>query len=467
MLFGDSLVHDIVTRFHHRAALVCVEYSNFAGVLEMLKAMSPDAIQAAVLAHRLEVLGAYGFQVQPQQVQQKPFAFAEGTAVIPMHGLLLNRLSWGSSFATGYNFIRDQVEAATLDKDVERIVYDVNSGGGSAAGCSELADDIALSTKEKPSIAVVDSKMYSAAYFLGSQAGKVVATPSSGVGSIGCVAMHIDYSAALKKEGINLEYIFKGKEKVDGNPYQALTPRARAGIERDVTYHYDMFVGAVARGRNMKERDVKATEAGCFLPPEAKEKGLIDAILPASAAITAFRDGALGKGNESRPAGGTTTTSSKRTEDMDEAEVKAAIAEGIATGLAESRAADRKRRSEIMALDEAKDRPKLAAYLVNETDMTVDAAKAMLAVSAKETPEKPAPTAAEIAAAAAAGGGTKTNHFAEAMDRTVNPNVGADGENGGGAGGEEPTPEKKAAGLIANFTAMTGQKFKELPKTAA
>jgi hypothetical protein len=88
-----------------------------------------DAEEAAWTRRKIELAQAYSPGVGPS-LDVKPFAFADGKAIIPVHGMLINRFpySWGG--ATGYNFIRSQVAAAMSDPDVDGIIYDVNSYGG-------------------------------------------------------------------------------------------------------------------------------------------------------------------------------------------------------------------------------------------------------------------------------------------------------------------------------------------------
>jgi ClpP class serine protease len=145
-------------------------------------------------------------------------------------------------------------------------------------GCGELADEIYRSRERKPSVAVIDGNCYSAAYYLGSAASRVMCTPSSGIGSIGTLAMHIDASKQLEQEGITVTLIHAGEAKVDGNPFQPLSDRAKERIEAAVQYHYGMFTDSVARFRGIPVEDVRATEAGCYTPPEALALGLIDGV---------------------------------------------------------------------------------------------------------------------------------------------------------------------------------------------
>lgn len=438
------LARDIASRFHHRGAFVCPEHADIAADLREISTLDLSALKTQFEERKIEILSSFGFNSPPPQ--NKPFAFAEGTAIIPIQGLLVNRLSWASSYATGYNFIRSQTQAALADPEVKQIVYDVNSSGGLAAGCAELAQEIFDARDQKPSMAVVDSHAYSAAYFLASAAGKVVVTPSGGCGSIGCVAMHMDYSGMLDEAGIKVTMIQAGAEKVDGNPFQRLSARAKASIQQDVDYHYGMFTEAVAQYRDLPVEDIRATEAATYMPPEALDLGLIDAIQTPAEAMAGFisKSGVFGMTAQTSTAGATAVPVAAATPavatapTLTQAEISAAVGSAVASALA----AERTRQSGIRTCEDAKGREKLAGHLADNTEMSVDSAKAILAVAPKEV--------AEVA------GKAQPSGFAAAMAGTKNPDVGADGA-GDGAAADADTPEVRAGRILNSLGRMTGK----------
>lgn len=344
----------------------------------------------------------------------KPFAYASGAAFVPVHGMLLNRFPGSIGIATGYDFIKSQVRMALADPDVSHIVFDINSNGGLVSGCDELAQEIYRSREFKPSLAVVDANCYSGAYYLGSAASHIVCTPSGGVGSIGVVAMHLDASKALDEIGLKVTFIHAGDEKVDGNPTEPLSDRARASIDRTVQYHYGMFTESVARARGLPVEDVRATEARCYTPPEALELGLIDGVIDPGDAVAGFV-----QRESSMP-------------ELSQEEV-ARIATEAATAAV---AADRARMAAIRSSPEAAGREKLADHLALNTTMTVVEATAILSASPKQEP---------VAA----------NPFAAVMEMTDNPNVGAD--NAGNMVGAESTPNR----ILANYQAVTGYSYRK------
>lgn len=443
-----AFARDVASRLHHRGVLIERGHADVAADLREIAAVIPAEMKAAFTARQFDILAGYGFQ--PVE-QSKPFAYADGVAIIPIHGLLINRMSWSYSFATGYNFIRSQRQAAVADGDVKLIVYDVNSSGGLASGCAELAAEMYEGRDEKPSIAVVDARCYSAAFFLASACDRLIVTPSGGVGSIGCVAMHVDLSGMLEQDGVKITFIYEGAEKVDGNSYEPLSNRARDSIQRDVSYHYGLFVEAVARHRGLSEDEVRATEARCYLPPEALELGLIDGIQTPTEAVSDFfneltsdseAEGDDVETKEQKPTGGSPVAQVANGPAPLTAEDVARIA-GEAAAKAVSD--DRARSSAIRTCEEAKGREKLADHLALNTSMSADDAKAILAASPKEIPEA---------------GNTRQsadNHFANAMDNTQNPNVGADPA-ADGTGSGAPEPAVTAGRLLGNYNAVTGRK---------
>lgn len=373
-------------------------------------------------ARMTATLAAYGLG---SPAPTKPFAFANGVAVIPVHGVLINRFpsSWG--FVTGYDFIRRQTAEADEDPDVQVVAYDHHSPGGTVAGCPETYAAIRALRGRKKTVAIVDSACYSAAYYLASAADQIVVTPSGGVGSIGVVAARWDMTKMAEEAGIKVTYIYAGKHKLDGNPMTEMSGDEKKRIKASVDSAYDGFVSAVAAGRGISEDAVRATEAACYDAEEALQAGLVNDIMTPDMALQAALaseedDDMTVQGSPAQPAATVETVDT------------AVIA-------AQATTAERARISGILASDEAKDRPAMALHLATKTGMSVDDAKGLLAVAAVET----APVA------------QVTNPLEAAMAAAGTPGVGADPANLAGA----DTPEAKTNGLLAAYAAVTGTKF--------
>ena len=404
-------------RMNHAAVMVAVNKSSLQMDLQNLHAETPEsgAIKRDEVMESL--CAAYGFD---SRAQNKPFAFQNGVAVIPIHGSLINRFGQCYGYVTGYNFIRRQRDAAMADPDVTAIVYDVNSGGGEAAGCFELADEAFALRGTKPTISVVDSACYSAAYALASTSDQVVVTPTGGAGSVGVYTMHVDMSKMLEDWGLNITLIHAGDHKVDGHPYAELPDDVRADMQKSVDATYNKFVESVARNRNMSVEAVKATQARCYSADDALALGLIDSVASPLEAIRAFLGGPSEASNDE-------TTGDSLME------------------LNEAKQAERQRVGAIIGHPNAKGREAMANHLALNTDMSVDDAAALLAV---------APVAqVEVVEKTEEAAKPKNEKFVEAMNQDDHPNVGPDGKP------LESAEKTQANELMEAFTAATGYDF--------
>lgn len=174
-------------------------------------------------------------------------------AVLPVWGVIEQRESFMSMLFGGTSTERTSARLRELvaDPGVAAIVLDVDSPGGSVSGVDELSAEIYRMRGSKPIVAVADSLMASAAYWIASAADEVVVTPSGEVGSIGVLTVHTDLSGMLEAEGVNVTILSAGEFKTEGNPYEPLGDEARAAIQARVDEYYGMFVTAVARNRGV------------------------------------------------------------------------------------------------------------------------------------------------------------------------------------------------------------------------
>lgn len=207
-----------------------------------------------------------------------------GIATIPIYGVIAPHASQvnGSSQPRGTSIdeIQRNLASALRDEDVRGIMLEIGSPGGSAEGVVELADDIYTARDIKPIYATTSSLAASAAYFLGSQAEKFFATRGGEVGSIGVYNVLVDDTALIHNEGYKIEVIKAGAHKGTGMTGTPFSEEQKAEIQRGVDSIYDLFVEAVARGRNLSEEEARALADGrMHIASEALSLGLIDEVL--------------------------------------------------------------------------------------------------------------------------------------------------------------------------------------------
>jgi len=180
------------------------------------------------------------------------------TAVLPLYGVISQKMNLMTHYSGGTSteLFGSWFDDAMADSAVNRIVLDVDSPGGSVYGISELARKIYGARGKKPIIAVSNSLMASAAYWVASAADEIHVSPGGEVGSIGVIAVHVDRSEFNKTNGLDVSYITAGKYKAEGNSDNPLEKEAKDYMQARVDEYYRMFVNDVARNRGLSTADV-------------------------------------------------------------------------------------------------------------------------------------------------------------------------------------------------------------------
>jgi signal peptide peptidase SppA len=200
--------------------------------------------------------------------------------VVPVRGLLTKEPTLMSSFfgMTSYVDIESGISAALDDREVKSILLDIDSPGGEVSGLFDLVDFIYESRNVKPIYAIANDYAFSAAYAIASAASKIFVNRTSGVGSIGVIATHVDQSDYDKKEGIKYTTIFAGDKKNDLSPHEPPTKNAISDLQKEVDRLYEMFVATVARNRGISSEQIKGTQAGLYYSSNAISFGLADEV---------------------------------------------------------------------------------------------------------------------------------------------------------------------------------------------
>lgn len=359
----------------------------------------------------------------------RPYNVSNGILQIPVMGVLLNRFGYQfGAYATGYTYIEKALERGLADANVRGIAFIHDSPGGVVAGNFELNDKIHAARGEKPMRAFVADHSYSASYSLASAAGNIIVTRSGGVGSIGVVTTHVEYSKMLQEVGVAVTFIFAGKHKVDGNAYEKLSADSKARMQERIDKIYSVFTAAVSRNRGMDEKAIRRTEALTYDAQDAIEVGLADKVGALLDEMAIFSS-ELDIGDEHMA----TTVDAGIPQAQHDQAVAAARVEGKAEGLSEGMKAQKDRINAILASDAGKKRPKAAMSAALTTSMTADEAAAFLVGIAEEKAEEAQPA------------GKGRNHFDEAMGGNT-PKVNA-GDGGDGDGGK-PT---HAQSILADY----------------
>ena len=249
----------------------------------------------AILPEKLDAimefleLKAAGGDVSDEQIralvaaQRQPVVGQRGIMVLPLFGLIEHRASSlvvEFSGATSTERFAGRFRQALSDPNVTGIVIDIDSPGGVVNGVDELSAEIHAARGIKPIVAVANSLMASAAFWIGSAAGEVVAIPSGEVGSIGVLMVHTESSKRDEQLGVKHTIISAGKHKTEVNPFEPLSDEAREHIQERIDDFFGMFTRRVARNRGKSVKDVvNGFGQGRLVgAKEALAEGMIDRI---------------------------------------------------------------------------------------------------------------------------------------------------------------------------------------------
>lgn len=221
--------------------------------------------------------------VQPERKRIRPYRVVDGNGIIPIQGTTVRRVAGVRPYSgmVGYNQIERLFNEALADDEVHTIVLDIDSPGGEAFSCFDIADMIYNARGTKPIIALANPSMHSAAYAIGSAADKVFIPQAGSVGSIGVIGTHFDVSKAMEQKGVKPTLIYAGKHKADLTSFAPLEKEAMERLQASVNSTYEMFVNLVARNRGMTVEAVRATEALTYRGTDAIDIGFADGIVSA------------------------------------------------------------------------------------------------------------------------------------------------------------------------------------------
>ena len=201
---------------------------------------------------------------KPLDNEQKPYEVHNNTAIIPVHGIIAKRMNLFSQISGGVSTqkLGNDLMEAIRDSDINAIVLDVDSPGGTVDGTEDAANLIRAARHKKPIVAWTDGMIASAAYWIASAAEKVyISGKTPTVGSIGVVATHVDYSEYEKRQGIKTTEVYAGKYKRIATEHKPLSKDGLKSIQDRVDYFYSLFVDAVAENRGKTPEAVQKNMA--------------------------------------------------------------------------------------------------------------------------------------------------------------------------------------------------------------
>lgn len=260
----------------------------------------------SVLSRRLNIVEADGFTIDHSmaytpgvEAQPKGIVAAasgpsqnwqdvgHGVALMPISGSLVARTRGldAMSGLQSYAQISNDFRALMADDSVQHIVMQIESPGGTVATLPDLVDQIAAARGVKPVTAIINDNAYSAAYWLAAATDEIVVSRTSGTGSIGALAVHVDRSKANEQSGIRVTAVASGAHKALLSSDLPLTDEGLAKLQEIVDIAGTMFIDGVAQLRGLSAKAVREMQAGTFMGAQGVDMGLADRVMSASDAL--------------------------------------------------------------------------------------------------------------------------------------------------------------------------------------
>lgn len=198
-------------------------------------------------------------------------------AIVSVRGPLQQRGSW---WALGYDDVVTRFRAA-CESDATTIMLDLDSPGGSVAGCFAAVREMRemAAAAGKTVVAFANEAAYSAAYALATVASTICVPEAGGVGSVGVIGMVEDYTEAMAQAGVRCAVLTTGARKADGNPAVPMSEASIAALQGQIDRLGAQFFGLVAEARPLSAAEVQALEAACLMGQDAVDAGLADEVI--------------------------------------------------------------------------------------------------------------------------------------------------------------------------------------------
>jgi protease IV len=219
-----------------------------------------------------------------EETQVQSGAWRQKVVVIPIDGLIANVRPPGL-LQDGDNkiaLLTQQLDKAADDSSVKAIVLRINSPGGTVTGSDTMYQLLTRwrAKTNKPIVASIQEIGTSGAYYTALASDRIVAGPTSVVGSIGVIFEAFSVEGTLGKLGIKSEPIKSGPNKDIGSPFRDMTEADRKLLQETVDEYFARFKSLAVERRHLTDANTIATvtDGRVFSGDRAKQLGLVDEV---------------------------------------------------------------------------------------------------------------------------------------------------------------------------------------------
>lgn len=228
---------------------------------------------------------------------RRDFDFGTGNNIAVIYASGTIQSGWASTGAFGDNVIAsdkflDTLQKARENDSVKAIVLRIDSPGGSALASDVMWKEIRRTSEEfgKPVVASMGNVAASGGYYMAMACDKIVASPLTITGSIGVVAMRVDFQGLYDEYNVNVDVVKTGPSADFFNVSRQLT-QAEIDVFHARTFDsYKRFVTKASDSRGITYDAFEPYARGrVWLGTDAEQHKLIDQLgeLPAAIELAA------------------------------------------------------------------------------------------------------------------------------------------------------------------------------------
>ncbi|WP_428053274.1 signal peptide peptidase SppA [Candidatus Avelusimicrobium stercoris] len=203
----------------------------------------------------------------------------KGIAWIKVRGVIAqDNNSSAFSRPSGASSIAKKIREAGQDDNVQAIVLDINSPGGTVASVQNIYSEILKAKEKKKVVALFRDVAASGGFYIAMAADKIVAEPGTITGSVGVIMQTSNVEGLFDKIGVKVTPITSGKYKDMGSSFRPMSDAEKAILQDMVNDTYTQFFAAVKAGRpNVKPEDLtEYTDGRVFTGQRAYNLGFVD-----------------------------------------------------------------------------------------------------------------------------------------------------------------------------------------------
>jgi protease-4 len=183
----------------------------------------------------------------------------------------------GKSKNIGHNTTIKALREVYKSDKLKALVYRVSSPGGSGLSSDLICRELEYVSKKIPVIVSMSDVAASGGYLIALGGNKIVADPFTLTGSIGVFGGKINIANFLKRFGINIESVNKGKNALMFSPTKGFSESESKKIVSMMKDLYDKFILRVSSARRLtKVTTEKNAKGRVWTGNQAKELKLID-----------------------------------------------------------------------------------------------------------------------------------------------------------------------------------------------